>query len=64
MKLVLLAAVCLGFTQLAAAQSCTAESPCDLTVWQIFSDHQGDWMMDTAQDTRIPDTPLTRPAST
>lgn len=33
---------------LASAQTCTAESPCDIVMWQIFSDHRGDWAIDAA----------------
>ena len=35
-------------TSFASAQECAESSPCDITVWQIFSDHRGDWIIDIA----------------
>jgi sn-glycerol 3-phosphate transport system substrate-binding protein len=32
----------------AFAQQCTEDAPCDITVWQIFSDQRLDWIVDTA----------------
>ncbi len=50
MKRLLLAFVLSGVVWgTASAQECTEASPCEITVWQIFSDHRGDWARDTAE---------------
>jgi sn-glycerol 3-phosphate transport system substrate-binding protein len=42
-----LAVVTMQF-QGALAQTCTEAAKCDITVWHIFSDHRGDWLIDAA----------------
>lgn len=39
--------VALCVPSFASAQTCTPDSPCDINLWQIFSDHRGDWIIDT-----------------
>lgn len=47
--LVVLALVLGAAVTPAMAQTCTEDSPCDIVMWQIFSDHRGDWAIDTAE---------------
>jgi sn-glycerol 3-phosphate transport system substrate-binding protein len=47
-RLIGMALVIFAISGLAAAQTCSEDAPCDIVMWQIFSDHRGDWAIDAA----------------
>ncbi len=46
--LVLLAALLLSAIPVSAQETCSVDSPCEISVWTIFGDHRFDWAADAA----------------